>query len=340
MKRNKWLPMVLAVVAIGVLGGGYMILDQMSREEDEVETVAVPTLSGEIDSIEYTSDTGKVSLVKNGDVWQWSEDAAFPLRQDYPQAMASQAQTIEATSLVRSDGQNLSDYGLDDPAQSILLSSQGDSITCLIGDLNSYTDEYYMMLEGEKEIYTVPSSFPTTFSYGLYDMIEMEQWPVSTVSSVNSVTVEKSDGSSWELTASQEDDEDLSYQVDGKEADDTSAQEYVRNITYLTVSQCVNYKASDSELTTYGLDSPEAILRIRYSDSAEDDSSVSENEVQEITLTIGASNGNDGYYVRIGDSQAVNVMSAEVLDEILSQNAADFEPAEETQSSSGEQANS
>ena len=53
MKRNKWLPMVLAVVAIGVLGGGYMILDQMSREEDEVETVAVPTLSGEIDSIEY-----------------------------------------------------------------------------------------------------------------------------------------------------------------------------------------------------------------------------------------------------------------------------------------------
>ena len=63
MKRNKWLPMVLAVAAIAVLGGGYLTLEHLNQVEEEVQTVEVATVSGEVDSIEYTTDTGKVTLV-------------------------------------------------------------------------------------------------------------------------------------------------------------------------------------------------------------------------------------------------------------------------------------
>ena len=57
MKRNKWLPMVLAVAAIAVLGGGYLTLERLNQVEEEVQTVEVATVSGEVDSIEYTTDT-------------------------------------------------------------------------------------------------------------------------------------------------------------------------------------------------------------------------------------------------------------------------------------------
>lgn len=320
--KKKWLPMALAVAAIALLGGGYLALEKLNSTEEEVEVVEVPMVSGEVDSIEYTLDTGNVSLVKDGDVWQWSQDAEFPLMQDFPQAMASQGQTIDATSLVRSDGEELSTYGLDEPSKTIVLKSGEETVTCLIGDLNNYTGEYYMMLEGGKEIYTVSASFYSTFSYDLYDMIVMEQWPVTSVDDVRSVEYEGADGTTLSLAASENEDGTLSYQVNGSEADTTAAQDYIREFTYLTITECANYKASDDELSTYGLDAPAAVIQIRWEESDEDGNTASD----EITLTVGASDGNGGYYVRVGDSQAVNVMSGEELDWILSPDASDFEP--------------
>ena len=54
--------MVLAVAAIAVLGGGYLTLERLNQVEEEVQTVEVATVSGEVDSIEYTTDTGKKLL--------------------------------------------------------------------------------------------------------------------------------------------------------------------------------------------------------------------------------------------------------------------------------------
>lgn len=331
MKRNKWLPMVLAVAAIAVLGGGYLTLERLNQVEEEVQTVEVATVSGEVDSIEYTTDTGKVTLVKSGDVWQWSEDAEFPLMQEYPQSMASQSHPIDAVALVRSDGDGLADYGLDSPSKTIVLKSGDESVTCLIGDLNNYTGEYYMMLDGSKEIYTVSSSFWDTFSYGLYDMIEKEMWPVTSVSNVTSVERENADGTVLSVTASDNEDGTLSYQVNGQTADHTAAEDYVRTITYLTVSECVNYKAGEEERSTYGLDAPAAVLRIGYTEGEGE-----EAEDLEITLTIGASNGEGGYYVCIDDSQAVNIMPSDLIEEILAAAEEDFAPKEEAESSSSE----
>ena len=105
----------------------------------------------------------------------------------------------------------------------------------------------------------------------------------------------------------------------------------MRTITYLTVSECVNYKAGEEERSTYGLDAPAAVLRICYTEGEGE-----EAEDLEITLTIGASNGEGGYYVCIDDSQAVNIMPSDLIEEFWRLPKRILPPKEEAESSSSE----
>ena len=63
--------------------------------------------------------------------------------------------------------------------------------------------------------------------------------------------------------------------MNGSEADTTAAQDYIREFTYLTITECANYKASDDELSTYGLDAPTAVIQIRWEESDEDGNTAS-----------------------------------------------------------------
>lgn len=356
MPRQKR-TLLLLVAAIAVLGGGYAVLTLSAKQQEAAATDALilRKLDGSVTGLSYQSENGEtLNLVAQDGVWQWADDEAFPLKPDSPKEMAELVASLAVTGKVSDTCDTPADYGLDTPDNTVTVTTDtGDTATYRVGDRNTHTGDYYLQMEGDAALYTVSSTFVTTFSANLYDMIQMETWLVLRADMIQNVLAQMptsgwsfavtqeermvqaseaaSDGSSETASASgsesvsapAEPETETVYHysmtADGGAfaVEETAAQQLLALISGIAYTDCANYKADEAALAQYGLDTPTATLTVRYSDplSASEESEASD-AAQDVTLHIGAEA--DGYYyVQTEGSTAVNRVNAELLAELL-----------------------
>lgn len=278
MKKSTKL--VSAVVVLAVLGGVYVGLNTYVTKEESTEssseegskTEVYSAKTDDIKSLEFIIDKKDTVFEKKDDSWVKKDETAFPVNQTTLDSAASALEKVEADRVLE-NVDDLTEYGLDSPSNSVTVTTDDGTTKFNIGDENTSTNQYYIAKDDEDStVYVVSSSTVTPFMNSLYDYAQGEDFPTIDSSTVKKVQVsqdedsyileENSDGATWDVSTDGSDKET---------ADTTAAGNVTSGLGSLAYDQFTDYNAED--LSKYGLDKPYATITVDYQEEAENDSS-------------------------------------------------------------------
>lgn len=298
--KNKTVKMVLAVVVLGVCCGAYAGVktyvahqEQKESEEDSEESTTVFTASTDnIKSLDFMVDDTETTFEKDDDSWVKKDETDFPVNQTTLDSAASAIASVDSDRVLE-DVDDLSEYGLDSPSNTIKIVTKSDeedgddiTTTLYVGDENSSTSQYYVRKDDEKTVYLIDSSCVEPFTKSLNDYAQMEDFPA--ISNTDTITKISVDGdNSYELSK----DEDTStWSVKGSEdeekADSATVSSLVSSFGSMAYSSLADYKCDDK--SKYGLDKPYATITVDYQEEVADD------DTQDDTTASGEAADTDG----------------------------------------------
>ena len=363
--KKKTVKLVSAVVVLGVLcaayeGVNFYVTSQEEKETEENDTSVdlVSLEADDITAVSFTADQNEVEFDKKDDSWTEKSDANFPVNQDTVDSAVKGVASLTADQEI-SDVEDMSQYDLDNPQNTITLTTADGDTSLQIG-MESSNNQYYVKKEDDdKNVYLVSSSSIEPFMGTLYDFAESGTFPSVTSATITDVKVDKEN--SYELT---QDADNLFWNVsDGKtteKADTTKAGTVTSAIGSLAYDKFVDYNCTDD--SKYGFDDPYAVITVKYTeeeavesdedseestdadteesttdeaaadtsedaDASDEDSSEDEEETQTVektlTMYVGDETGDDRY-VKVDDSKEVYTITKDSLTDILDSTVSDF----------------
>lgn len=285
MKKSTKL--VSAVVVLAVLGGVYVGLNtyvskeektESSEEESKTEVFSVKT--DDIKSLEFIVDKKEVTFEKKDDSWVKKDETAFPVNQTTLDSAASAIEKVEADRVLE-DVEDLTEYGLDSPSNTVTVDTADGTTKLNIGDENTSTNQYYISRDDDDStVYVVAADTVSPFMDSLYDYAQGEDFPTIDSSTVKKVQVsedkdsyvleENSDGTTWDVSGDGSSDKES--------ADTTAAGNVTSGLGSFAFDQFVNYNAED--LSQYGLDKPYATIAVDYQEEVKNDSNDSTDSTE------------------------------------------------------------
>ena len=369
MKKSTKL--VSAVVVLAVLGGVYVGLNtyvskeektESSEEESKTEVFSVKT--DDIKSLEFIVDKKEVtfekkddSWVKKDDSWVKKDETAFPVNQTTLDSAASAIEKVEADRVLE-DVEDLTEYGLDSPSNTVTVDTADGTTKLNIGDENTSTNQYYISRDDDDStVYVVAADTVSPFMDSLYDYAQGEDFPTIDSSTVKKVQVsedkdsyvleENSDGTTWDVSGDGSSDKES--------ADTTAAGNVTSGLGSFAFDQFVNYNAED--LSQYGLDKPYATIAVDYqeevkndstdsTESGENDSMASESDSEssdttdtdsssedadsktttvdkQLVIYVGDEAGDGSRYVTV-DNKQIYTMSTDTLSAVIDKTPSDL----------------
>ena len=363
--KKKTVKLVSAVVVLGVLcaayeGVNFYVTSQEEKETEENDTSVdlVSLEADDITAVSFTADQNEVEFDKKDDSWTEKSDANFPVNQDTVDSAVKGVASLTADQEI-SDVEDMSQYDLDNPQNTVTLTTADGDTSLQIG-MESSNNQYYVKKEDDdKNVYLVSSSSIEPFMGTLYDFAESGTFPSVTSATITDVKVDKENG--YEIT---QDADNLFWNVsDGKtteKADTTKAGTVTSAIGSLAYDKFVDYNCTDD--SKYGFDDPYAVITVKYTeeeavesdedseestdadteesttdeaaadtsedaDASDEDSSEDEQETQTvektITIYVGDETGDDRY-VKVDDSKEVYTITKDSLTDILDSTMSDF----------------
>ena len=359
MKKSTKL--VSAVVVLAVLGGVYVGLNtyvskeektESSEEESKTEVFSVKT--DDIKSLEFIVDKKEVTFEKKDDSWVKKDETAFPVNQTTLDSAASAIKKVEADRVLE-DVEDLTEYGLDSPSNTVTVDTADGTTKLNIGDENTSTNQYYISKDDDDStVYVVAADTVSPFMNSLYDYAQGEDFPTIDSSTVKKVQVsedkdsyvleENSDGATWDVSGDGSSDKES--------ADTTAAGNVTSGLGSFAFDQFVNYNAED--LSQYGLDKPYATITVDYqeevkndstdsTESGENDSTASESDSESsdttdtdsssedadsktttvVVIYVGDEAGDGSRYVTI-DNKQIYTMSTDTLSAVIDKTPSDL----------------
>ena len=345
--KNKTVKMVLAVVVLGVCCGAYAGVktyvahqEQKESEEDSEESTTVFTASTDnIKSLDFMVDDTETTFEKDDDSWVKKDETDFPVNQTTLDSAASAIASVDSDRVLE-DVDDLSEYGLDSPSNTIKIVTKSDeedgddiTTTLYVGDENSSTSQYYVRKDDdEKTVYLIDSSCVEPFTKSLNDYAQMEDFPA--ISNTDTITKISVDGdNSYELSK----DEDTStWSVKGSEdeekADSATVSSLVSSFGSMAYSSLADYKCDDK--SKYGLDKPYATITVDYQEEVADDDTDEDTQDdttasgeaadKQLTILVGNETDDSSRYVMVNDSNEVYTMSTDTLSALTDKSEEDF----------------
>ena len=359
MKKSTKL--VSAVVVLAVLGGVYMGLNTYVSKEEKTEsseekskTKVFSVKTDDIKSLEFIVDKKDVTFEKKDDSWVKKDETAFPVNQTTLDSAASAIETVEADRVLE-DVEDLTEYGLDSPSNTVTVDTADGTTKLNIGDENTSTNQYYISKDDDDStVYVVAADTVSPFMDSLYDYAQGEDFPTIDSSTVKKVQVsenkdsyvleENSDGATWDVSGDGNSDKES--------ADTTAAGNVTSGLGSFAFDQFVNYNAED--LSQYGLDKPYATITVDYqendstdsTESGENDSTASESDSEssdttdtdsssedadsktttvdkQLVIYVGDEAGDGSRYVTV-DNKQIYTMSTDTLSAVIDKTPSDL----------------
>lgn len=320
--KKKTVKLVSAVVVLGVLcaayeGVNFYVTSQEEKETEENDTSVdlVSLEADDITAVSFTADQNEVEFDKKDDSWTEKSDANFPVNQDTVDSAVKGVASLTADQEI-SDVEDMSQYDLDNPQNTITLTTADGDTSLQIG-MESSNNQYYVKKEDDdKNVYLVSSSSIEPFMGTLYDFAESGTFPSVTSATITDVKVDKEN--SYELT---QDADNLFWNVsDGKtteKADTTKAGTVTSAVGSLAYDKFVDYNCTDD--SKYGFDDPYAVITVKYTEEEQETQTVEKT----LTIYVGDETGDDRY-VKVDDSKEVYTITKDSLTDILDSTMADF----------------
>lgn len=267
--KKKTVKLVSAVVVLGVLCGAYEGVnfyvtsqEEKEAEEDDTSVELVSLEADDVTAVSFTADQDNVEFDKKDDTWTEKSDADFPVNQDTVDSAVKGVASLTADQEI-SDVEDLSQYDLDSPQNTITLTTADGDTTLEVGMESSNNQYYVKKADDDKNVYLVSSTSIEPFMGTLYDFAESGTFPSVTSATITDVKVDKEDG--YELT---QDAENLFWNIsDGKnteKADTTAAGNVTSAIGSLAYDKFVDYNCTDD--SKYGFDDPYAVVTVKYTE--------------------------------------------------------------------------
>lgn len=320
--KKKTVKLVSAVVVLGVLcaayeGVNFYVTSQEEKETEENDTSVdlVSLEADDITAVSFTADQNEVEFDKKDDSWTEKSDANFPVNQDTVDSAVKGVASLTADQEI-SDVEDMSQYDLDNPQNTITLTTADGDTSLQIG-MESSNNQYYVKKEDDdKNVYLVSSSSIEPFMGTLYDFAESGTFPSVTSATITDVKVDKENG--YEIT---QDADNLFWNVsDGKtteKADTTKAGTVTSAIGSLAYDKFVDYNCTDD--SKYGFDNPYAVITVKYTEEEQETQTVEKT----LTIYVGDETGDDRY-VKVDDSKEVYTITKDSLTDILDSTMSDF----------------
>ena len=363
--KKKTVKLVSAVVVLGVLcaayeGVNFYVTSQEEKETEENDTSVdlVSLEADDITAVSFTADQDNVEFDKKDDTWTEKSDADFPVNQDTVDSAVKGVASLTADQEI-SDVEDLSEYDLDSPQNTITLTTADGDTTLEVGMESSNNQYYVKKADDDNNVYLVSSTSIEPFMGTLYDFAESGTFPSVTSATITDVKVDKENG--YEIT---QDADNLFWNVsDGEtteKADTTKAGTVTSAVGSLAYDKFVDYNCTDD--SKYGFDDPYAVITVKYTeeeaaesdedsdestdadteesttdeaaadtsedaDESDEDPSEDEQETQTVektlTIYVGDETGDDRY-VKVDDSKEVYTITKDSLTDILDSTMSDF----------------
>lgn len=350
MKR-KSVTLISSVVFLAVLCGAYYGIqkysaEQEKKEQEESDSEVIELFSEDsanITKLKFIIEKTEVVFEKEDNNWYKEDESEFPVDQDVMTDATSSISSV--TSEVLIDGvEDLGQYGLDDPSNTITITTEdGEETVFKIGLENESVNQYYVEKGDDKDkVYLVDSTVIDPFMKTLYEYAKSETFP-----DISSGNVDKIEITENETYYQVEKDSDTGFWyvsdgMDSEKADSAKANSLTSAISTLEYSSFVDYHCTN--YADYGLENPYGTIVVDYqeevetSEEASSDKNTSENSSEddseseesaemvekELVLYVGDTAENDTRYVRVNDSDEIYTIAQENLDTLFGKSVSDL----------------
>lgn len=299
MKRHVYLPALLLTAAL-LVGCGHKA--QPDTDTDPNAQAALPPEG--ITALVLSDDTQVLRFRRDGDIWYWQDDEAFPLDQAAMPALLEAAAAMTAAAPVPA-GDDLSTYGLDDAKTSLSVTADGETLTFTRGD-QAASGDWYLRCTEDGTVRTVSDNTVKVFQLldgSIYDMAVLPTLPAITMDTLHTAAITGSGDVQINLRV-----------VDGVRKvgsrDVTAETEALMDeLSRLTVTACVDYDPAEGAAAVCGLDAPEAVLTLTYANAV--------GTEETLTVAVGLPIGNGGRYVTISGDATIYRMEEASLVQVL-----------------------
>lgn len=272
-----------------------LVMNKNKNEEEEVmeETITLWNIESDtVTEISYTLNGTTLTYMKSNDTWVDKSDTKVPINQDYITTMLSQVVNLSADKIVVKDPEDLSEYGLEDPALVVKITGEdGTAFELNLGDTLGIGTGYYAKLPDKNTVYAVSSEVYSAFNYTQTQMIAIEAFPTITATNITNINVVKDGTNIFKADYDQsaaDAGEYYAWKISKpyntvQKGDPTKFDSYFENYSSVSLGECVDYKGSD--LSKYGLDNPSATIDLSYYTETTEDISSTEEGVDTATDT-------------------------------------------------------
>lgn len=317
-KKKNTVTIILLLLVLILVGLGYGMLkshnDKIEKEKEgqESEDSKVMLNDFEADSIvniSITSPDGSLLFVKEEDTWVLDGEEDYPLSQSKITSMAAGIANLSAERLVVEEPEDLSEYGLDEPAILVkAVTIEGREYSLQIGDKLATDVDYYGIATNDTAVYVIPMATRTKYVVTKEDLFDVESSPSITADNIREVKVTSEAFGNFHMVY---DDGAGTYPwyitdayVNPINMDNTMTSEVLSNYTVFSFDKGIDYKLENQK--DYGLMNPSATVFVRYLSS--------EGEEKTYTLRIGDTDSEGNYYVSPEGSNRTYLMAKDTVD--------------------------
>ena len=186
MRKKQLILLLVILVAIVAATVGMKAYqshqEKAATQKQKDETVYVDQFDADkVTAFSYENDGKTLKFIKEDDTWKLDGKTSVSLDSDSVQDMLDTLSGMTATNTIP-DVEDLSEYGLNKPTQTVALVFQdGSTKTLLFGMENQITGGYYVQADEGKDIYLVDSSYLTsTLNKSVDDLKKQESTDTDT----------------------------------------------------------------------------------------------------------------------------------------------------------------
>lgn len=174
-KQNAQMLLLITILILCICG--YFIVKSIPEETEVIsESYTVSSVAQEeVIGMSYLYEGNIVDLIKEKDTWTVKDNEELSLDQSIIENMLGYVCSITTDTKIDSP-EALADYGLSNPSNTICLTLKDESVVqLLIGDYIDMTGEYYVLLAGDANVYTISSYIPVAFEKSVDELIAEEE---------------------------------------------------------------------------------------------------------------------------------------------------------------------
>lgn len=305
------------------LAGAYLILKGRNAKLEEErqkaqEEARIPVTEGlTLQKISYTDGEESMSYVKEEGGWMYEPEPEIALDQDVMETMADVFSNLTAERELK-DGDELADYGLEEPAYTLNLTDEdGNETVIYVG--NSLDDGRYVTMGDKSRIFTMDNELTGQLYFSLDNVAQQETFSISAGSAnLQQVTISGPDGEKVYVN-DQEEDADASLQEDADAEDQEEGESsteaspidtVIGGLGAIAFNSCADYHATEEELPAYGLDEASRItVTVTYTQ---------DEETQTAVFYVGdqTEDGQDRY-LQLEGSSMVHLATAAAVENVI-----------------------